>query len=86
MGYNLGIKDEIVIIDAKTSLEFYEIRELVESLNKSSNKEYKYAIANNSLGYWRGYDLELNKSIYCGTMSQKTSIEQIKEYINGKKI
>ena len=86
MGYNLGIKDEIVIIDSKTSLEFYEVKELVESLNKSSNKKYKYAISNNSLGYWKGYDLELNKSIYCGTMSQKTSIEQIKEYINGKEI
>lgn len=86
MGYNLGIKDEIVIIDSKTSLEFYEVKELVESLNKSSNKKYKYAISSNSLGYWKGYDLELNKSIYCGTMSQKTSIEQIKEYINGKEI
>lgn len=86
MGYNLGVKDDIVVINSKTSLEFYEVKELVESLNGSSNKEYKYAIANNSLGYWKGYDLELNQSIYCGTMSQKTSIEQIKEYIDGKEI
>jgi len=80
MDYKIGIRDGIVVINAKTSLEFYEVKELVEGLNGN----HKYAIANNSLGYWRGYDLEENSSIYCGTMSEKTSIEQVKDYMNGK--
>lgn len=86
MNYKLGIKEDIVIINSKSSLEFYEVREVVEDLNNSNGTNYKYAISNDSLGYWRGYDLESNKSIYCGTMSEKTSIEQVKEYIDGKEI
>ena len=86
MGYRLGIKENIVIINSKSSLEFYEVKEIVKDLNNSNKTNYKYAIANNSLGYWKGYDLEDNKSIYCGTMSEKTSIEQVKKYINGKEI
>ena len=86
MGYKLGIKENIVIINSKSSLEFYEVRKIIEDLNNSNGTNYKYVIANNSLGYWKGYDLENNKSIYCGTMSEKTSIEQVKEYIDGKEV
>jgi hypothetical protein len=80
MNYKIGIRENIVVINSKTSLSLDEIKEIIEGLPGN----HKYGIATNSLGYWKGYDLEKNCSIYCGTMSEKTSIEQIKEYINGK--
>ncbi len=80
MDYKIGVKEDIVIINSKVFLSLDQIKEIIEGLPGN----HKHAIANNSLGYWKGYDLEKNCSIYCGTMSEKTSIKQVKKYIDGK--
>ena len=37
MGYNLGVKDDIVVINSKTSLEFHEVKELWDSIYEKTN-------------------------------------------------
>jgi hypothetical protein len=78
----LGLKDGILIIyDKSKTLTTEEIIELVKGYEESTGKVYPYVLTKNVLGYYRGWDISRNCSIYCGTMSEKTSLSQIKEYI-----
>ena len=55
---------------------------LKEEFENSTGNNYPIVLWKNIVGYYSGYDFENNCSIYCGTMSEKTSIEQINEYKN----
>ena len=75
------LREGILVMEA-SNLE--EALQLKNEFEDSTNKIFEYILWKNSLGYHFGYDCSLLKSIYCGTLSEKKSINQIKEYIDGK--
>jgi len=83
--FKIGIKDNILIASSKIqSVSLEDVKELKSLIQNSTGNTYNYAIFKNILGYYSGYDFEEDHSIYCGTLSEKTSIEQVKDYIKRK--
>lgn len=76
------IKDDILIIEADDHIDRDLIKGLKESFESSVNKLFPIVLWKNILGYYSAYDFESNCSVYCGTTSQKTSLEQINKYKN----
>lgn len=81
---NYRIKDEILIIEANDHIDRSIVKELKESFENSTNKKYPIILWRNLVGYYSAYDFNNDCSIYCGTLSEKTSLEQIKEYEKNK--
>ena len=77
----ISVKDKILIIEDVT---IEEATSLKYDYENSSLKSYPYILYKSQLGYYAGWDFLENKSIYCGTRSESTSLKQIKEYINAK--
>ena len=48
-----------------------------KNFENSTGKTYPIVLWKNTIGYYSAYDFEKDCSIYCGTMSEKTSLEQI---------
>lgn len=67
------------ILHADTIMEIYN--EIKEGF---PNKEIKVVAYKNILGYWAAYVIENGRSIYCGTMSGKTTKEQINKYLENE--
>lgn len=83
--FKVGIKDNILIITSKIqSVSLDDVKEIKSLMEESTGNTYYYVIFNNILGYYSGYDFKEGHSVYCGTLSEKTSIEQIKTYLNKK--
>ena len=79
--FKVSIDEDILIITSRKESATLDIaREMKELMENTTGKTYNYCTFNNVIGYFSGYDFKENHSIYCGTMSEKTSIEQIKEY------
>lgn len=83
--FKIGIKDNILIISSTTqSVTLEDVKEIVTLMKDNTGNDYNYAIFKNLVGYYSGYDFKENHSIYCGTRSEKTSIDQVKEYIKNE--
>jgi hypothetical protein len=80
----ITIKDKILIIEADDRIDRQLVKQLKEDFEKSTGNKYPVVLWRNTLGYYSAYDFDNSCSIYCGTRSEKTSMEQIKKYINGK--
>lgn len=75
------IEDEILFLsDFKDTITRELVKGFAEKFKETTEGAFKYVAYKNIIGYYTGYDPENDKSIYCGTMSKKTTIEQIKEY------
>ena len=72
----------ILIIEAKDRINKELVKQYKEEFEQSTGNKYPIVLWKNTIGYYSAYDFENNCSIYCGTMSEKTSIEQINEYKN----
>ncbi len=77
----ISVKDKILIIE-DSNLE--EATALKYDFENSVKKSYPYILYKSHLGYYAGWDFLEQKSIYCGTRSESTSLNQIKEYIKNK--
>ena len=76
------VRDKILIIEAKDRITKDLVKQYKEEFEQSTGNKYPIVLWKNTIGYYSAYDFENNCSIYCGTMSEKTSIEQIKTYKN----
>lgn len=76
------VNQGILIIEAKDQITRDLVKQYKEEFEKSTGKNYPIVLWKNTIGYYSAYDFKNESSIYCGTMSQKTSIEQIKKYKN----
>jgi hypothetical protein len=74
----ISVKDKILIIEDVT---LKEATQLKYDFENSTLKYYPYLLYKSHLGYYAGWDFLEQKSIYCGTRSESTSLEQIKQYI-----
>ena len=75
---NIGVTDGILIIQ---DVNLKEALELKASFELSDYIEFhKFLLYKTVLGYYAGWDCINEKSIYCGTRSEPTSVKQIKEY------
>ena len=77
----ISIRDGILIL-YDCNLE--EATALKYDYENSVLKSYPYILYKSQIGYYAGWDFLEQKSIYCGTRSESTSLSQIKQYINGK--
>ena len=76
------VRDKILIIEANDRINRKKIKKIKEEFEQSTGNKYPIVLWKNTIGYYSAYDFENNCSIYCGTMSEKTSIEQINKYKN----
>ena len=76
------VREGILIIEANDKINLDLVKQYKDEFENSTGKKYSIVLWKNLVGYYSAYDFDNNCSIYCGTMSQKTSIEQIKEYKN----
>ena len=76
------VRDKILIIEAKDRINRELVKQYKEEFEQSTGNKYPIVLWKNTIGYYSAYDFENNCSIYCGTMSEKTSIEQINKYKN----
>ena len=76
------VRDGVLIIEANDQINIDLVKQYKEEWENSTGKKYPIILWKNLIGYYSAYDFENNCSIYCGTMSQKTSMEQIKKYRN----
>ena len=80
-----SVKSNILIVEAKNfAITVEKVKYIKDGFEKSTGKSYPYVLYKNVLGYYSGYDFDKDCSIYCGSRSENQSIQQIKEYINGK--
>ena len=77
------IRDKILIIEANDRINLELVKQYKEEFENSTGNKYSIVLWKNTIGYYSAYDFDKDCSIYCGTMSEKTSVKQIKEYING---
>lgn len=83
--FKVGIKDNILIISSATqTVALEDVKRIKSLLESNTGNVYNYAIFKNLVGYYSGYDFIAGHSIYCGTRSEKTSIDQVNEYIKKK--
>lgn len=83
--FEVDIVDNILVFKSKNqTVSLENAKELHQLMEENTLKKYKYGIYKSLIGYYSGYDFEENKTIYCGTLSEKTSINQVKEYANNK--
>ena len=84
MNYNFNFEGNVLYITFTEPLLENTLKETLESINKTfPNKKYDIVAYQNILGYWSAKDLISNQSIYCGTMSLKSTKESIKKYLDG---
>ena len=76
------VNQGILIIEARDQINRGLVKQYKEEFEKSTGKNYPIVLWKNTVGYYSAYDFKNESSIYCGTMSQKTSMEQIKKYKN----
>ena len=76
------VRDKILIIEAKDRINRELVKQYKQEFENSTGNKYPIVLWKNTIGYYAAYDFENDCSIYCGTMSEKTSIEQINEYKN----
>jgi len=81
---NIFVKDKILIIEATDRINRDLVYKLKNNFEQSTGKEYPIVLWKNTIGYYSAYDFKNDCSIYCGTMNEKTSLQQINEYLNGK--
>lgn len=85
MDYNFNFEGNVLYITFADSLKENSLSEAIETIyNTFPNKEFSIVAWRNILGYWSAKDLTNNKSIYCGTMSLKSTKESIKKYLNDR--
>lgn len=74
--------DNILILkDKNNTITLQEANNFRISFEITLKKSFPFVGFCNILGYYSGYDFNKNQSIYCGTMNEKTTVDQIKEYI-----
>ena len=76
------VRDKILIIEAKDKITRELVKQYKQEFENSTGNKYPIVLWKNTIGYYTAYDFENDCSIYCGTMSEKTSIEQINKYKN----
>ena len=76
------VRDKILIIEANDQINRELVQQYKKEFEKSTGNKYPIVLWKNTIGYYSAYDFDKDCSIYCGTMSEKISVKQIKEYIN----
>jgi len=77
----ISVRDKILILE---DVNLEEATALKYDFENSTLKSYPYILYKSQLGYYAGWDFLEQKSIYCGTRSELSSLEQIKQYIKNK--
>ena len=74
--------DKILIIEAKDQINRELVKQYKQEFENSTGNKYPIVLWKTTIGYYSAYDFEKDCSIYCGTTSQKDSMEKIKKYKN----
>jgi hypothetical protein len=74
------VNQGILIIEAKDRIDRELVKQYKDDFEKSTGNKYPIVLWRNLIGYYAAFDFENDCSIYCGTMSQKDSMEKIKKY------
>ncbi len=83
--YKTSVRSNILIVEAKNfSITVEKVNTIRKGFEESTRKSFPIVLYKNIMGYYAGYDFEKNCSIYCGSRSENQSMEQIKEYLNGR--
>ncbi len=76
------VNQGILIIEAKDRIDRELVKQYTIEFEKSTGSKYPIVLWKNLVGHYSAYDFEKDCSIYCGTTSQKDSMEKIKKYKN----
>jgi hypothetical protein len=78
----LGI---ILVEHPSKSVSLLKLKEIKESIEKSTKSKYSYGVILRVPGYYFSYRLIDEKVIVCGNMSKKETIEETKKFISNAK-
>jgi hypothetical protein len=85
-GYKFYFSPGILFLEFKIAINKSIIQDAYNEIKESfPNTEIKVVAYKNILGYWAAYIVKTGKSIYCGTMSLKTTKEQIAKHLENEK-
>jgi hypothetical protein len=85
-GYGFYFGPGILFLEFKVPMTVDAVQDAYDEVRKSfPNTEIKVVAYKNILGYWAAYIVKTGKSIYCGTMSLKTTKEQIAKHLENEK-
>ncbi len=82
--FDIFVKDGILIVTSKKNVTLEDLMKMKELMEESTGKKYFLGTYRDSLGYYDGYDFVNHASVYCGSLSEKVSIDRLKTYYNEK--
>lgn len=75
--YNFEFTGKILIVTCPKNIEL----PIFKNLLRNTLNGFRYGMYLDSLGYYHGYDLKVEKFVYCNTLSKKIAIELMNKYI-----
>ena len=85
-GYGFYFGPGTLFLEFKVPMTGDSVKDAYNEIKESfPNTEIKVVAYKNIIGYWAAYVVETGNSIYCGTMSLKTTKEQIAKYFENEK-
>lgn len=63
-------------------LTLEELKSIKDILDNTYNKKFEIVMFPNYIGYYKAYNFELDKYIYCMSLSKKTALNLLMEKLN----
>ncbi len=83
--YGFFFGPNILFIEMHDVIKVDTIENIYKEIKESfPTTDIKIIAYKNLIGYWAAYEIGTSNSIYCGTMSLKTTKEQISKYLKMK--
>ncbi len=84
-GYGFYFGPGVLFLEFNIPMTGSNVQDAYNEIKESfPNTEIKVVAYKNILGYWAAYVVDTADSIYCGTMSLKTTKEQIAKYLENE--
>lgn len=80
--YSFHFGPNVLFLEFHDVIHFNTVKDAYEEVMLSfPNTKIKVIAYKAILGYWTAFEIETGNPIYCGTMSLKTTREQINKYL-----
>lgn len=77
----ISLKNKILIITSRErSLELDDLVDIKLLMEETTGHIYRYGMYKNYLGYYKAFDFEKDKFIYCASMNEKVAVELVEKY------
>lgn len=80
---NVSLENKIIVISSdKRTINFDDLAEIKMTLENSTGHEYRYGMYRDIVGYYKGYDFDLDDFVYCASLNKKIALGLMQEYID----